>query len=158
MNTVSAAILDAYVGKGMGEICANHFDSPSQNHCAHFVSHALGLQLGLLCGDMEYATRRTGASIRCDEVFNRLASRGPWASAPGVTDGLLCFVTNPGNVTNNVMANVPQKHVGIVWGGAVYNFGNTQHMVRKEPTVEAFRTRLDGVYRGGVSLYFAQPQ
>lgn len=43
-----------------------------RNHCAHFVSHALGLQLGTLCGDMSWKTRHTGASIRCDELYSHL--------------------------------------------------------------------------------------
>ena len=80
-RVVTKVILDGYVGQGIGQICGNHFDSPQQNHCAHFVAHALEIQLGMLCGDMEYKTKHTGASIRCDELYNRLAQRGPWDEA-----------------------------------------------------------------------------
>jgi hypothetical protein len=64
--TITAADLEAFVGQSIGQICTNGFAAASQNHCAHFVSHALGIKLGMLCGDMAFKTRHTGASIRCD--------------------------------------------------------------------------------------------
>lgn len=77
--------LQGYVGKSIGDICSNGFSSPNQNHCAHFVAHALKLKLGMLCGDMQFKTKGTGASIRCDEIFNRLTSKGPWEDRPKST-------------------------------------------------------------------------
>ena len=50
--TLFLSDLQDYVGKSIDKICTNGFTSHSQNHCAHFVSHALGLQLGMLCGDV----------------------------------------------------------------------------------------------------------
>ena len=100
-----------------------------------------------------------GASLRVNEVFNTLAVRGHWADAPATTDGILVFVTSAGNVRNNVMANVPRKHVGIVFSGAVYNFGNTEHMVRKDVSVEAFRVRLGRTYHDdAIPLFYGVPQ
>lgn len=159
VNPVTTVILDALVGKGIGEICENHFDSASQNHCAHFVSHVLGLRLGLTCGGMTFRPPSRGASIRCDEVFNRLSQRGPWASAPALTNGLLLFATSSSNVINNQMANVPRKHVGNIFGGAVYNFGNSDHKVRKEATIEAFRSRMGHAYGDPqIGLFYAVPR
>ena len=120
MKAVSPAILDARVGQSMSTICENHYDTVDQNHCAHFVSHMLGLKLGTLCGDMEWSTRGTGASVRCNELYNLLLKRGPWKEAPSPSEGLLVFVTSASNVKNNVMSAAPKKHVGIVSGGAVY--------------------------------------
>jgi hypothetical protein len=159
-RTVTKAILDGYVGQGIGDICGNHFDSPEQNHCAHFVSHALEIQLGTLCGDMAYATRHTGATIRCDELYNRLPRRGDWANAPAATDGCLLFVTLTSNMVGTQMGNAPRKHVGIVFGGCVYNFGNSGHAVRREPTVDAFKSRMGHAYGGmdQVSFFYAVPQ
>lgn len=152
---ISLNELQAYVGKPIGEVCKNGFSSPSQNHCAHFVSHALGIQLGMLCGDMAYKTRKSGASIRCDELYNRLSSTGPWASKPSQCDGLLIFVTSAKNVTNEIMTNSPQKHVGVHFGGTVFNFSNSQHKVIVDSTVEAFHAKFRSSYSGGdVSLYF----
>lgn len=159
-RAVTKVILDGYVGKGIGEICGNKFDSPQQNHCAHFVSHVLDIQLGMLCGDMEYTTRHTGASIRCDELYNRLPSRGDWDDAPDNTDGLLMFVTLTNNMAGTLMGNAPRKHVGIVFSGCVYNFGNSGHAVRREPTVDAFKKRMGDAYGGmdKVSFFYAVPQ
>lgn len=159
-RTVTKAILDAYVGKGIAELCLNNFSSAAQNHCAHFVSHALELQHGMLCGDMTRKTKGTGASIRCDELYNRLGSRGSWDDAPGQTDGILLFVTLSGNVSDTKMGNAPRKHVGIVFSGGVYNFGNTAHVVRCEPTVDAFKQRLGGSYGGmdKVGFFYAVPE
>ena len=58
--SIALSDLQGNVGKSIGQICNNGFNSPSQNHCAHFVSHVLGIQLGTLCGDMAFKTRKTG--------------------------------------------------------------------------------------------------
>lgn len=152
---VSLSDLMAYVGKGIADICPNGFTSSSQNHCAHFVSHALDIQIGMLCGDMEYATRRTGASIRCDELYNGLTLKGPWDKKPVADDGLLIFVLSARNIVSGRMLNVPQKHVGIHFGGQVFNFSNSQHKVIADPSVEAFHKKFKGAYAGkDISLFY----
>ena len=153
--TVSLTDLQSYVGKSIDDICSNGFSSAAQNHCAHFVSHALGLKLGMLCGDMKFATRGTGGSIRCDELFNRLGDFGAWEDRPASDNGLLIFVLSARNMGNGVMANVPQKHVGIHFNGKVFNFSNGQHQVVADPSVEAFHNKFKRTYAGGdVSLYY----
>jgi hypothetical protein len=152
---ITAAELEAYVGLGIGQVCSNGFASASQNHCAHFVSHALGITLGMLCGDMKYATRRTGASIRRDELYNGLEKKGPWDQRPAIADGLLVFVVSARQVVDGVMRNVPQKHVGIRFGGKVFNFSNGQHKVVSDPTVEYFHGKFKSTYAGGdISLFY----
>jgi hypothetical protein len=152
---VSLASLSAYVGKPIADICSNGFSSPSQNHCAHFVSHALDLQIGMLCGDMTWATKKTGASIRCDELFNGLSATGPWEEKPEVDDGLLIFVLSARNVLNGRMLNTPQKHVGIFFSGQVFNFSNGQHKVVIDVSVEAFHNKFKHSYAGNdISLFY----
>lgn len=151
----SSIALRGYVGKSIADICDTSFTSPAQNHCAHFVSHALGLKSGTLCGDMHPETRHTGATIRCDEIFNRLARRGPWAQRPSLDDGLLIFVLSSRNVVGNRMLNVPQKHVGIYFGGQVFNFSNAQHKVVMDASVDAFHRKFIHAYAGNdIALYF----
>jgi hypothetical protein len=150
--------LQAYVGKTIAEICPNAFTAPTQNHCAHFVSHALGLQLGMLCGDMAYKTRHSGTSIRCDELYNKLSDTGPWDDKLMARDGMLIFVLAAKNVVKGVMMNVPQKHVGIYAGGKVYNFSNNQHMVVADPSVETFHKKFKLIYAGNdISLFYGIP-
>ena len=147
--------LQKLVGKTISDICANKFASPAQNHCAHFVGHALGITLGVLCGDMKFETKRTGASIRCDELYNNLQQTGPWAKKPAKSDRLLIFVISSRHMTNGVMMNVPQKHVGIHFGGSVYNFSNAHHKVVVDTTVDAFHKKFKNLYHGGdISLYY----
>ena len=89
MRPVSPAVLAWYYQKSMTEICENHYDTTAQNHCAHFVSHVLGLQLGMLCGDLT-GKRHTGASVRCNELYNRLLDRGPWKRRRKPRTGCWC--------------------------------------------------------------------
>lgn len=149
------ASLRSYVGKSIGDICSTGFSTPTQNHCAHFVSHALGIKLGMLCGDMAWKTKKTGASIRCDELYNRLTFKGKWEDKPALADGLLIFVISAANVGNGFMYNVPQKHVGIYCGGQVFNFSNSQHQVVVDHTVEVFHDKFRRSYAGkDISLFF----
>lgn len=156
---ITKVILQNYVGKSISDICNNNFSSPSQNHCAHFASHTLGIKLGMLCGDMTFKTKKTGNSIRCDELYNGLTNKGVWSSKPTHpntdTDGLLIFVLSARNIINGVMSNVPQKHVGIYFGGSVYNFSNSQHKVVVDATTDTFLSKFTHIYAGSdISLFF----
>ena len=153
--TVSLVSLQGYVGKSISDICSNGFASPTQNHCAHFVSHAHGIKLGMLCGDMTFNTKKTGASIRCDEIYNRLMAKGKWDDKPTFSDGLLIFVLSARNVMSGIMANIPQKHVDIHFGGRVYNFSNSHHKVVADASVDAFHSKFKHSYAGkDISLFF----
>ena len=157
--TISLTNLQAYVGKPIAGICANGFSSSSQNQCAHFVSHALGIQLGMLCGDMKFETRKTGASIRCDELYNRLPRHGPWSEKPRIADGILIFVLSAKHVNGNSMSNHPQKHVGIHYSGTVFNYSNSHGKVVADHSVEAFHNKFKSIYSGGdVTLFYGVAQ
>lgn len=109
----------------------------------------------MLCGDMTYKTRKTGASIRCDELYNKLAQTGPWENRPTQADGLLIFVLSASNIRNDLMMNVPQKHVGIYFNGKVFNFSNSRHKVVADASVEAFHNKFKDTYDGNdISLFF----
>jgi hypothetical protein len=156
--TISVADLQAHVGKPIGDVCSNDFSSASHNHCAHFVSHALSIKLGMLCGDMKFKTRKTGASIRCDELYNALSSRGAWSDRPKQDDGILIFVLSARHVSGNVMSNHPQKHVGIHHSGEVFNFSNSQGKVVVDATVNGFLAKFKTIYAGGdISLFYGVP-
>jgi hypothetical protein len=155
---ITLAQLDNYVGKRIADICGNGYSTPTQNHCAHFVSHALGLKLGVLCGDMAFKTRRTGASMRVDDLYNLLPFKGRWGERPAPANGVLIFVTSETNVVNGRMKNMPQKHVGIHFAGRVYNFSNTLHRVVMDPSVEHFHRKFSHTYAGGnIALYYGIP-
>jgi hypothetical protein len=149
----------AYVGKSIGDICENHYNTTHQNHCAHFVSHALSIQLPILCGDMKFETRHTGATIRCHELFNQLVDRGTWNKRPKGRSPLLIFIISAAQVRNNIMHNVPQKHVGIYFSGPVYNYSNMHQKVVTDQSVDAFFKQIDNLYTADdISLYYGVPR
>ena len=154
---ITANDLQALVGKEIDDICTNGYSTRAQSHCAHFVSHGLGIRIGLLCGDMGASakTRHTGASIRCDELYNGLTRKGPWEDRPKIDDGLLIFVISARNLVNGVMRGVSEKHVGVHFGGKVYNFSNGRHEVVCDATVESFHAKFKSSYHGGdISLFY----
>ena len=152
---ITLSTLQGYVGKPISDICSNGFTSASQNHCAHFVSHVHEIKLGMLCGDMAYKTKKSGASVRVDEVYNKLTSKGPWDKKPAISNGLLIFVLSKRNIVNGMMLNVPQKHVGIHFSGKVFNFSNSQHKVVVDQSVDAFLRKFDSAYAGDdIALFY----
>jgi hypothetical protein len=46
---VTALDLNKFLGKNIDAICGNDYVDPHDNHCAHFVSHALGYDFGYPC-------------------------------------------------------------------------------------------------------------
>src|SRR2546428_5344695 len=115
---ISATTLQRYLTKNISEVCLNGYANPNDNHCAHFVSHALGFRFGYTCGNM---TRGLGptACIRVQEVFHRCPAVDAWASKPILLTQCLVFITKASNVnvSTRTMVNVPRKHVGIFLDG-----------------------------------------
>ena len=152
---VSLDDLQGYVGKSIGQLCSTQYTTTSQFHCAHAVSHILDIQIATLCGDMRRDTRHTGATIRCDELYNGLVRKGPWDRRSTPENGLLIFCTSARNVVGGLMQNVIQKHVGIYHSGLVFNYSNAHHKVSADRSVEAFLSKLDAVYIGNdISLFY----
>ena len=124
--------LDGLLGKAIAQICPNGFASSTDNHCAHFVSHALALKFGATCS-MLGTGKGPAANVRVQEVFARCSKVGAWtANGPGLPMCLV-FITNPGNVnlSSRVITNVPRKHMGICTSGFIWHYSNTLHQVVK---------------------------
>src|SRR5256885_5907541 len=52
LNSLKAGELDGYSGQGPDEFCNTGLTTRDQNHCAHFVCHALEFNMREpLCGD-----------------------------------------------------------------------------------------------------------
>ena len=81
LPTITTADLVAQEGKTVPQFCNCGYVDMHQNHCAHFVSHVLDIEVGLLCGSMAWATRGRGVSLRVNQVFNSLTTRGRWDDA-----------------------------------------------------------------------------
>jgi hypothetical protein len=129
--------LNAYLGKNISQICGNGYADPNDNHCAHFVCHALGYQFGFTCRNMK-SGHGTPANIRVQEVFPHCASVGTWASRPASLNSCLVFITAASNVhlTSKTMDNVPRKHVGIFLQGNIWHYSNSNHKVVKQTPQE----------------------
>jgi hypothetical protein len=128
-------LLNTYLGKPIRDICPNGYANDADNHCAHFVSHAMGYGFGVTCLTMKRG-KGFGANIRVQEIFPRCPSVGTWASRPQTMTSCLAFITNASNVnlTTKVMTNVPRKHIGIYLSGLIYHYSNSQHrVVRQTP-------------------------
>jgi len=84
---LNSVTLNSYVGQPIKEICPHGYDSSSDNHCAHFVSHVLQLGMGYTCA---HARRRTGgANIRVQELFSQCMSTREVHECPTVGEGLI---------------------------------------------------------------------
>jgi len=128
--------LDAYVGQTIAGICPNGYTSAADNHCAHFVSHALGYTFGVTC-QMMAGGRGPAATLRVQEVFPRCPAVGVWSLRPASLQTCLVFITRASNVNlaAKVMANVPRKHIGIFLNGFIWHYSNSRgQVVRQTPT------------------------
>jgi hypothetical protein len=120
--------LNSYVGKSISAICPHGYDSVADNHCAHFVSHALQLGFGLTCAQMR--GHAGGANLRVHELFPRCQTTREILECPSSGEGLI-FVSERANFHGNPVqiANIPRKHVGILFNGRVWHYSNTRHQV-----------------------------
>lgn len=128
--------LEGFLGKNITEICLNGFVADSENHCAHFVSHALGYSFGYTCSDQTGKHTAPGGNLRVHEIFWRCPQVGLWGEHP--RDKCLVFITKRKNVNlmTKIMVNDPKKHVGIYHGGQIYHYSNTYDRVVKQTPVE----------------------
>jgi hypothetical protein len=125
--------LDGFVGESIGEICANGYANPHENHSAHFVSHVLGYNFGVTCQSMGIA-KAPGATLRVQELFPKCPTVGLWSLRPASLKTCLVFLTKSTNVTlsSRVMANVGRKHVGIYLNGMIWHYSNARHQVVRQ--------------------------
>jgi hypothetical protein len=125
--------LNSYLGKSIGEICQNGYASPHDNHCAHFVAHALGYTFGITCRMMGNG-RGPAATLRVQDLFPHCGRVGAWSLRPASLTACLVFITGASNVNLHAksMANVPRKHVGIFLNGFIWHYSNAQQKVVKQ--------------------------
>lgn len=136
--------LNSYVGKSISQICSSMIAKiNSQNHCAHFVSHALEMHKPgtANCKTFTYSDKLNenikNSFLRVNEIFNNCNKRGLWDIAPKEEKHLLIFTTRESNIISNTnqitMGEHPVKHVGIYHNGLVWHYSNTMRMVKKDP-------------------------
>lgn len=145
--------LESTVGQTIADLCGSGFTDPEINHCAHFVSHHLKLQFDMTCSKLT-GRGRDGANVRVQEVFAKCPEVG-WLENWSGGGQVLVFVTAKSNVslTNKVIRNVPNKHIGIYDGSHVYHYGNTGDRVMKQ-TVDQFKRTFQRAYGGDLGFYY----
>lgn len=149
---MSAVSLSSFEGKNISDICDSNFHDDSYNHCAHFVSHVLGLRFGYTC--RSHTGIGSGANLRVHEVFGRCPSVGVWADRPK-QGAFLVFVTDWRNVdlANKRMVNHPKKHIGIFLNDQIWHYSNSRDQVVKQGEA-VFLTNFRGAYGSEATLFF----
>lgn len=150
---ITIAQLQTFVGKDIRRICANGYAAPHDNHCAHFVSHAMGYGFGYTC-QAATSGKSPGANLRVHELFSHCSSVGRWADKPIALNSCLVFVTAASHVdvTRKIMANVPQKHVGIFRDGTIWHYSNAHQRVVTQPPGEF----VHHYHGSGIELFYGQ--
>jgi hypothetical protein len=141
-QTPTATALNAFVGKHIKDICGCEFHGDAFNHCAHFVSHAMGFHFGYTC-KQQTGKGKIGANIRVHELFKQCPEVGEWKACKATS--CLVFITAASNVNlkTKVMANVPKKHVGIYLNGTIWHYSNSKRKVVTQ-TPEEFSHHYPG--------------
>ena len=145
--------LEALLGKNISDLCGNRFHDPNSNHCAHFVSHALGFNFSFNCAEY-LGGKKEGANIRVHEVFAQCPRVGWWEDADQNADQLVFVIRRDAvDLSRKKMQNIPQKHVGIYSDGMVYHYNNARDRVVKQSPDE-FLDRFQRLYAGDQALFF----
>lgn len=133
MPAITLDQLQAFEGKRIDAICDCEYHNNADNHCAHFVSHALGLSFGFTCKNMT-GKGVTGRNIRVHEIFPRCNQVGIWSDRPARLTVCLAFVISSKdiNLATKKMLNVPKKHIGIYHSGSIWHYSNTGDKVVKQ--------------------------
>lgn len=142
-----------FLGRNINAICPNNFHDADANHCAHFVSHALGIRSSFNCREFKGGSGAP-ANIRVHEVFALCPKVGKKADMDLSKDQLV-FVTLAQNVTiaTKTMINIPQKHIGVYAGGMVYHYSNGGDKVVKQ-TLDEWETTFQNAYSGVQGIFF----
>lgn len=153
-STLSEDLLGSYLGKTITDICPHGYTAADLNHCAHFVSHVMGLNVGsITCKGMGQSMQkdRLGACIRVHELFKSCPEVGTFdnASAAQKSAGFFIFViaSNLVNLGTKTMTNVPKKHVGICFNDKVWHYSNTADKV-VTTTPASFKHHYSGQANG----------
>jgi hypothetical protein len=115
------------------------------NHCAHFVSHVIGLRIpgAALCSNVAgskytFKERREGYCIRVNQVFNSCSNRAYWDD--GASEGTcLVVATVAANIESKsplTIGEMSRKHIGFHIAGVAYHYSNTRDKVVKQTIAE----------------------
>jgi hypothetical protein len=129
---ITEAALDAYLGQSVEDFCSMFGKKGDvHNHCAHWVSHALGFRIGKLCNQMTFEHRKRsddGRSLTVDALFNQCPERDYWDKKPDNLTTCLIFAVLPKGIGKSggtlTMSAIANKHVGIYLNGHAYNYHN----------------------------------
>ena len=139
--------LDKYLGKHISYFCGRTgYISDSDNHCAHFVSHALKINYGTTCATMSHGAK-LAASLRVQELFSHCPEVGNWDEKPNDITQCFIFITaaNHVNLGSKRMDNIPKKHIGIFCQGYIWHYSNTKDKVIKQ-VLNAFSNHYRSPY------------
>jgi hypothetical protein len=147
--------METFLDQAIDHICDNDFVDPELNHCAHFVSHALGFRFAKNCSELG-SGHGTPANVRVHEIFARCPHVGRWEDRDATVPQLV-FVTrrNAVNLAQKRMDNIPEKHIGVYQNGFVYHYANNDDKVIKQ-TVDDFFARYQAQYAGDQALFFGE--
>jgi hypothetical protein len=147
--------LEDFLDHSIDDICGNGCVDHTLNHCAHFVSHALGFQFGMTCRKLTNGAKKP-ANIRVHEVFASCGRVGRWP--PPGPEPVLIFVTAANNVdvAHKTMRNVPNKHVGVFTGGLIYHYSNAREKVVRQGMAE-FQAHFDRAYGKPQAYFYGTP-
>lgn len=149
VTSVGDTGLEAFLDLGIADICPTGFGKAgdADNHCAHFVCHALRFTggNGFKCSGMNASEgnkrpkefKQMGAMIRVNELYRHVSKKTKLdtsALATTLIDSGLIFVTKSHNMSNGIedMGTNPKKHVGIIKNSKVFHYGNTKDKVRAD--------------------------
>lgn len=159
--------IDRYVGKSVEAFCPFHYGKvkDAQNHCAHFVCHALGIQVGTTCESLlswpeikvylkEGVPKGSkGYTVRVNDLYNSLKDKGGWEGRKA--DPCLIFATRPSNISvdRQKMGSESRKHVGYFAHGEVWHYGNTDDEVKRD-TLAVFQAKFQKNYGSTVLFLY----
>jgi hypothetical protein len=135
---ITQAQLNSWLGKSMTDVCLNGYDRTNDNHCAHFVAHAVNLHFGYTCRN-HVGGSNAGGNLRVHEIFDRCTNKqeinqcGLNLSGIIFVSGSNNFVTRGGSTT---LRNIPRKHIGFIMQGMVWHYSNPRNQVVKQPMTE----------------------
>lgn len=148
--------LEDFLDLPIDDICGNGYVDHTSNHCAHFVSHALGFQFGTNCRGLTEGSNKA-ANIRVHELFGRCGKVGPWPP-PAVAGPVLIFVTAADKVdlARKTMLNVLNKHVGVFSDGVIYHYSNPRGKVVRQGVAE-FQALFDKAFGKPQGYFYGTP-
>ncbi|MEZ5362780.1 MAG: hypothetical protein R2748_10695 [Bryobacterales bacterium] len=157
MPTLSANLLDSYLGMHIGDVCLNQFDGNEFNHCAHFVGHALRISNGKTCYRMVHSSRRImdPATILVNDLFDVTPDTHELLECPTTGQGLI-FVSAPTSfeqIGSNIhrIRSVRKRHVGIYMGGTTWHYSNARRKVVSQTTssfLDHYRGQTNALWIG----------